>query len=303
MKTTTHRPIVRGKDAYLYDAHGNQYLDMVSSWWVTLHGHANPYIADKVYEQLGRLEQVIFAGFTHEPAILLAERLLALLPENQKKVFYTDNGSTAVEVALKMCIQYAVNNGEKKTKIMAFSGGYHGDTFGAMSVSERGKWTAPFSDMLFDVLFIDPPTAENLPDLKKVIASQARELACFIYEPLVQGAGGMAMHQPEHLSELMNYCRSCGILLIQDEVFVGFGRTGTLFAADQLDAKPDIMCFSKGLTGGTMPMGITSCTDEIYAMFYSDDKTRALFHCEPYRMCGIASEHGSASSLHNVGKY
>lgn len=295
MKTTTHLPIVKGEDAYLYDAQGKKYLDMVSSWWVTLHGHANRYIADKVYEQLCRLEQVIFAGFTHEPAVVLSERLLALLPDNQQKIFYSDNGSTAVEVALKMCVQYAVNNEKKKTKILAFSGGYHGDTFGAMAVSERGQWTAPFSDMLFQVMFVDPPHAQNIEQTKALISRHAHELACFIYEPLVQGAGGMQMHQAVYLTELMKHCRSCGVLLIQDEVFVGFGRTGTLFAADQLEEKPDIMCFSKGLTGGTMPMGITSCSDEIYFMFYADQKTKALFHGHSFTANPVACAASLAS--------
>ena len=169
MKTSRHVPIVRGKGAYLYDANGDRYLDMICSWWVTLHGHAHPYIARRVYQQLQTLEQVIFAGFTHPGAIRLSERLLGLLPENQTKVFYTDNGSTAVEVALKMCVQYGHNRGIKKTKILAFKDGYHGDTFGAMSVSERGQWTAPFSDMLFEVVFIEPPTAENFVENIRIL--------------------------------------------------------------------------------------------------------------------------------------
>ncbi|OYD44208.1 adenosylmethionine--8-amino-7-oxononanoate transaminase [Sphingobacterium cellulitidis] len=295
MKTSKHIPIVRGKDAYLYDMAGNRYLDMVSSWWVTLHGHSNSYIAEKVYEQLTTLEQVIFAGFTHEPAIKLSERLLNLLPSNQKKVFYSDNGSTAVEVALKMCIQYAFNQGLKKNKIIAFKNGYHGDTFGAMSVSERGTWTAPFAEMLFDVIFIDVPTSENLAETKKIIARHSEEIACFIYEPLVQGAGGMLMHEAAPLSELMKFCRSEGILMIQDEVFVGFGRTGTLFAADQLTEQPDVMCFSKGLTGGTMPMGISTCTEELYQAFYSDEKRMALFHGHSFTASPIACAASLAS--------
>ena len=295
MKTSTHLPIVSGKDAYLFDMEGNRYLDMVSSWWVTLHGHSNSYIADKVYEQLNTLEQVIFAGFTHLPAITLSERLLELLPSNQKKVFYSDNGSTAVEVALKMCIQFAFNQGKRKNKIVALKNGYHGDTFGAMSVSARGQWTAPFADLLFDVIFIDAPTAENLEANKKIIAEHADQIACFIYEPLVQGAGGMLMHQAEHLSDLMVYCKSLGIMLIQDEVFVGFGRTGTMFAADQLTEKPDVMCFSKGLTGGTMPMGITSCTEELYQAFYSDEKKMALFHGHSFTASPIACAASLAS--------
>lgn len=279
MQTAAHAiAIVKGAGAYLYDEAGKEYLDAISSWWVTLHGHAHPYIAEKVSEQLHTLEQVIFAGFTHEPAVRLSERLLELLPSMQQKVFYSDNGSTAVEVALKMCIQYHYNSGKPKTKILAFKQAYHGDTFGTMSVSGRGAWTAPFGSMLFEVLFIDPPTADNLESLKSFIDSHAAELACFIYEPLVQGAAGMLMHEASLLSELMQYCRSKNILLVQDEVFVGFGRTGRLFAADHLSEQADIMCFSKGLTGGTMPMGITTCSYDIFEAFLSEDRYKTLFH-------------------------
>lgn len=271
-------PIIKGKGIYLYDNQEKQYMDAVSSWWVTLHGHAHPHIAKKVSDQLHTLEQVIFAGFTHEPAIHLSENLLKILPENQKKVFYSDNGSTAVEVALKMGIQYAQNQNTKRTKIIAFKNAYHGDTFGAMSVSGRSAWTDPFRDLLFEVVFIDSPTAENISHLTDFIGSISDETACFIYEPLVQGAAGMLMHRPEDLSELMKVCRTHQILMIQDEVFTGFGRTGKLFAADHLSEQPDIMCFSKGLTGGTMPMGVTSCSQEIYEAFLSDDHSKTLFH-------------------------
>ncbi|MBB6369991.1 adenosylmethionine--8-amino-7-oxononanoate transaminase [Chryseobacterium shigense] len=271
-------PIVKGKGVYLYDNEGKKYIDAVSSWWVTLHGHAHPYIAERVSQQLNTLEQVIFAGFTHEPAVQLSENLLKLLPGNQEKVFYSDNGSTAVEAALKMCIQYAYNQGKEKTKILAFKEAYHGDTFGAMSVSGRSVWTKPFGSMLFEVIFIDTPTAENLEHLKIQIKALAGETACFIYEPLVQGAAGMLMYEAEHLDELMKFCRNEEILMIQDEVFTGFGRTGKLFAADHLTEIPDIMCFSKGLTGGTMPMGITTCSNRIFNAFLSDDKYKTLFH-------------------------
>ncbi|MBV8327322.1 adenosylmethionine--8-amino-7-oxononanoate transaminase [Chryseobacterium sp.] len=271
-------PVVRGKGIYLYDEQGKQYMDVVSSWWVTLHGHSHPHIAQRVFEQLNTLEQVIFAGFTHEPATQLSENLLQLLPSAQKKAFYSDNGSTAVEVALKMCIQYAHNHGKKKTKILAFKNAYHGDTFGAMSVSEKSFWTKPFESMLFEVVFIDTPNAGNLEYLRLQIKELADEVACFIYEPLVQGAAGMLMYDAEHLNSLMAVCRKEGVLMIQDEVFTGFGRTGKLFAADYLTEKPDIMCFSKGLTGGTMPMGITTCTNSIYNAFLSDDRHKTLFH-------------------------
>lgn len=279
MKTSGNAvPIIKGKGVYLYDDQGNKYIDAVSSWWVTLHGHAHPYIAEKVCDQLNTLEQVIFAGFTHEPAIRLSENLLKLLPENQQKVFYSDNGSTAVEVALKMGVQYAHNNKNKKSKILAFKNAYHGDTFGAMSLSARSAWTQPFGEMLFEVIFIETPTSENLEDLKSQIKSYQDEVICFIYEPLIQGAAGMLMYDAEDLDELMKFCRNQEILMIQDEVFTGFGRTGKLFSADHLSEKPDIMCFSKGLTGGTMPMGITTCSDEIYNDFLSDDQYKTLFH-------------------------
>lgn len=279
MKTDGYAvPIVKGQGVYLFDDAGNKYIDAVSSWWVTLHGHAHPYIAQKVSGQLHTLEQVIFAGFTHAPAVQLSENLLKLLPENQKKVFYSDNGSTAVEVALKMCIQSACNTGKKKTKILAFRHAYHGDTFGAMSVSGRSAWTRPFGEMLFEVIFIDPPNRENLDETQSLIEEHSGEWACFIYEPLVQGAAGMLMHAPEDLSELMRFCRANGILMIQDEVFTGFGRTGKLFAADYLSEQPDIMCFSKGLTGGTMPMGITTASQRIFEAFLSEDRYKTLFH-------------------------
>ncbi|MDR2235885.1 MAG: adenosylmethionine--8-amino-7-oxononanoate transaminase [Chryseobacterium sp.] len=288
-------PIIKGKGVYLYDDQGKAYIDAVSSWWVTLHGHAHPYIAERVFHQLNTLEQVIFAGFTHEPAIQLSENLLQLLPDNQKKTFYSDNGSTAVEAALKMCIQYAYNKGQKKTKILAFRNAYHGDTFGAMSVSGRSVWTQPFGNMLFEVVFIDTPNRGNLDRLKNQIREAASEAACFIYEPLVQGAAGMLMYEAEDLNELMKYCRELQILMIQDEVFTGFGRTGKLFAANHLSEAPDIMCFSKGLTGGTMPMGITTCSQDIFDAFLSDDQYKTLFHGHSFTASPLACTAALAS--------
>ncbi|SIT23297.1 adenosylmethionine-8-amino-7-oxononanoate aminotransferase [Chryseobacterium ureilyticum] len=288
-------PITKGKGIYLYDEEGKKYMDVVSSWWVTLHGHSHPYIAQRIFEQLNTLEQVIFAGFTHEPAVQLSENLLKLLPSNQKKVFYSDNGSTAVEVALKMCIQFAHNKEKKKTKIFAFRNAYHGDTFGAMSVSEKSFWTKPFESMLFEVVFIDTPNSENIEDLKIQIKDLADEVACFIYEPLVQGAAGMLMYDAEDLNSLMKFCREQKILMIQDEVFTGFGRTGKLFAANHLSEHPDIMCFSKGLTGGTMPMGITTCSKEIFDAFWSDDQHKTLFHGHSFTANPLACTAGLAS--------
>src|SRR5258708_11870320 len=227
MKTTLPPvPIVRGEGACVFDENGKRYIDAVSSWWVNIHGHAHPYIAQKVAEQLKKLEHVIFAGFTHEGAIELAERILQILPNNQQKVFYSDNGSTAVEVAIKMCLQYWHNKGESRTKIIAFKNAYHGDTFGAMAVSGRSAFTAAFDLLLFEVEFIDLPHESNIKSLKSHISHLTSQTACFIFEPLVQGAGGMLMYEAKYLDELMAHCRKEGVLMVADEVFTGFGRTG-----------------------------------------------------------------------------
>jgi len=288
-------PIVRGEGACLYDENGKRYIDAVSSWWVNIHGHAHPYIAQKVAEQLNKLEHVIFAGFTHEPAVELAERLLAILPTNQQKAFYSDNGSTAVEVAIKMCLQYWHNQGIRKTKILAFNNAYHGDTFGAMAVSGRSAFTAAFDNLLFEVEFIDTPNESNIENLKSQISNLKSELSCFIFEPLIQGSSGMLMYEAKYLDELMAHCRKEGVLLIDDEVFTGFGRTGKPFACNHLSVRPDIMCFSKGLTGGTMAFGLTTCTQDIFDAFLSDDRLKTLFHGHSYTANPVACSAGLAS--------
>src|SRR6195952_4240501 len=296
MKTALpHVPIVRGEGACLYDEDGKRYIDAVSSWWVNIHGHANKYIAQKVAEQLLQLEHVIFAGFTHPTAVELAERLLAVLPSNQKKAFYSDNGSTAIEVAIKMCLQYWHNQGKTRTKMLAFTNAYHGDTFGAMAVSGRSAFTAAFDSLLFEVEFIDVPNADNIESLKSLISNLKSELACFIFEPLVQGAGGMLMYEAEHLNTLMAHCRKENILLIADEVFTGFGRTGKRFACDHVTEQPDIMCFSKGLTGGTMALGLTTCTQIIFNAFLSDDRLKTLFHGHSFTANPVACAAALAS--------
>jgi adenosylmethionine---8-amino-7-oxononanoate aminotransferase len=288
-------PIVRGEGACLYDEDGKKYIDAVSSWWVNIHGHANKYIAQKVAEQLLKLEHVIFAGFTHPTAVELAERLLNILPSNQKKAFYSDNGSTAIEVAIKMCLQYWNNQGKARTKMLAFKNAYHGDTFGAMAVSGRSAFTAAFDSLLFEVEFIDLPDASNIEGLKSQISDLKSDLACFIFEPLVQGTAGMVMYEAEYLDELLKHCRNEGVLTIADEVFTGFGRTGKLFACDYLSQQPDIMCFSKGLTGGTMALGLTTCTQQIYDAFLSDDKLKTLFHGHSYTANPVACSAALAS--------
>ena len=272
-------PIVKGKGSLLFDENGMSYIDAISSWWVTLHGHGHPYIAEKIYRQALELEQVIFAGFTHRPAVELAERLLPKLPGSFARIFYSDNGSTSTEVALKMSIQYWWNKGEKhRNKIIAFKNSYHGDTFGAMSVSDRSVFTLAFHELLFDVVFIDTPTESNIHDLKNIVQQYADNTAAFIYEPLVQGAGGMNMYEPDLLNDLLNAAKLNDIICIADEVMTGFGRTGRLFASEYMDHKPDIICLSKGLTGGTMALGVTACTDRIYQAYVDDDALKTFFH-------------------------
>ncbi len=272
-------PIVKGAGSLLFAEDGSSYIDAISSWWVNLHGHAHPYIAEKIYQQALQLEQVIFAGFTHEPAVRLAERLIPLLPGNFSRVFYSDNGSTATEVALKMAIQYWWNRDEPaRKKILAFKNAYHGDTFGAMSVSDRSVFTLAFHDMLFEVIFIDTPTAENIGEIKAVIHQHSSEIAAFIYEPLVQGAGGMKMYDADLMNELLVASKEVGIICIADEVMTGFGRTGKLFSSNHINEKPDIICLSKGLTGGTMALGVTACNNKIYNAYVNDDKYKTFFH-------------------------
>lgn len=280
-------PIVRGQGAWLYDEKGNGYIDAISNWWVTLHGHAHPYLAEKVSEQARQLEQVIFAGFTHEPAVRLAERLLQIVPGNLSKVFYSDNGSTAVEVAVKMAIQFWENKGQPKRKILALSNSYHGDTFGSMSVSDRGTFTKAFHDYLFDVEFVNGEWGME--------SGKWDEVSCVIYEPLVQGAGGMKMYEAEKLNAMLQLCKQHGILCIADEVMTGFGRTGKLFASEYVDVKPDIVCLSKGLTGGMMALGATLCTQEIYDAFLSDDRSKTFFHGHSYTANPIACAAANAS--------
>jgi adenosylmethionine-8-amino-7-oxononanoate aminotransferase len=271
-------PILKGKDSLLFDDSGKTYIDAISSWWVTIHGHSNPYIAEKLYRQALQLEHVIFTGFTHEPAVQLAERLLPLLPGDFRRMFYSDNGSTAVEVAIKMALQYWSNRGSSRRKVLAFHHSYHGDTFGAMSVSERSIFTDAFRDYLFDVVFIDTPGTENIGQLLSQVREQGQDIACIIYEPLLQAAGGMRMYDAASLDLLLTAASQQGILLIADEVLTGFGRTGRLFAGEYLRQHADVICLSKGLTGGTMALGVTAVTQKIFDAFLSDDKRKTLFH-------------------------
>ncbi len=276
--------IERAEGSYYYDDKGKQYIDAISSWWVNLHGHSNPYISKKVAEQVHKMEHVMFSGFTHQPAIELAERLIQHLPDNQSKIFYSDNGSTAVEVALKMALQYWHNKSEDKPLFIAFENAYHGDTFGGMSVGERNVFNNAFEKLLFDVVHVPIPNKENIQFLLKEFESliQNHAVAGFIFEPLVQGAAGMLMYDAEYLDLIIALCKKNNVITIADEVMTGFGRTGRFFATDYLCNKPDIVCLSKGLTGGYMPLGVTSCAGFIYEAFISDDKTKTFFHGHSY---------------------
>ncbi len=294
--------IKNAKSSLLFDEDGNEYIDAISSWWVNIHGHAHPYIAEKIYQQALQLEHIIFAGFTHAPAVDLAERLIKILPGNFSKIFYSDDGSTSTEVAIKMAIQFWWNqkaNGERLTlnrnKILAFNNAYHGDTFGSMSVSDRSVFTLAFHSLLFEVIFIDVPSKENIADTKLLIDVHANEIAAFIYEPLVQGAGGMKMYNLSLMDELLLHIKQKNIICIADEVMTGFGRTGKMFASEYIQTKPDIMCLSKGLTGGTMALGATACSQKIYNAFVNNDAQKTFFHGHSFTANPLACAAANAS--------
>jgi adenosylmethionine-8-amino-7-oxononanoate aminotransferase len=289
--------VAAAEGVYLHTADGRKILDAVSSWWVNLHGHAHPHIADAIAAQAKKLEHVIFAGFTHEPATRLSENLLSILPVGQKKIFFSDNGSTAVEVALKMSFQYWFNQGIRKTKVVAFKGGYHGDTFGSMSVAERGLFNKPFSPFLFETSFLDFPRHHNEDEVLRQFEALVSpgDVAAFIFEPLVQAAGGMRMYGARVLDQLIDYAQKANVVSIADEVFTGFGRTGKNFASDYLTYKPDIIAVSKGITGGFLPLGVTSCSGKILSEFESADFEKTFFHGHSYTANPLACAAANAS--------
>lgn len=287
--------ITKGEGALLWDENNKEYIDAIASWWVNPFGHSNRFIADAIYKQLTTLEHVLFGGFTHEPAVKVAEKLLEMLPENQRKIFFSDNGSTSVEVAIKVALQYFFNKGEKRTTIIAFENAFHGDTFAAMAASGISFYTQAFQGMFIDVVRIPVPVKgeeqTSFDALKKVI--QDFNCAAFIFEPLVQGAAGMVMYEAEPLDKLIQICKENNVLTIADEVMTGFGKTGKTFAMDYAQQKPDMMCLSKALTGGTIPMAITTFTQEIFDAFYDDDINKALFHGHTF----TANPTGCAAAL------
>lgn len=289
-------PVERASGSKIYTADGRAIIDAVSSWWVNIHGHAHPAITKAVTEQLHKLHQVIFSGFTHEPAITLAERVLSKLPSNQKKVFFSDNGSTAVEVAIKLCIQYWKNQGSHRTKIIALENSYHGDTVGAMSVGARSVFVDAFQEILFEVAHLPPLDTEptrSLEVLKEHL--DADDVCCFIFEPLVQGSCGMLMHTPEALDALLSECKKHSVPCIADEVMTGFGRTGRWFASDHLKNQPDLFSLSKGLTGGTIPMSLTTCTEEIWSAFNTGERSKGFFHGHSFTGNALACAAANAS--------
>ena len=284
------KPIVRAKGALLYDEEGKTYVDAVSSWYTAMYGHCNDFIVERVHRQMQQLDQIIFSGFTHEPAIELSEKLMAILPDNQQKLMFNDNGSTSTEIGIKMALQYHHNKGQTRKTLLAFEEGFHGDTFGAMSVSGLSVYNGPFEEFFIDVKRIPLPTAANQEELLKAIETFHAEtpLAGFIYEPLVQGAAGMKMYQAAHLEPILQKCKELGIILIADEVMTGFGKTGSFFASDFIEVKPDVICLSKALTAGLVPMGVTTCTQAIFDAFYDDDIGKGLFHAHTYSANPIA---------------
>lgn len=290
--------IVLTEGAYLHKADGSRILDAISSWWVVTHGHRHPRIMKAIETTASNLDQIIFAGFTHEPAERLAEALVGLAPAGLDRVFYSDSGSTSIEVALKMALGYFRNIGAPRSRIVVMEHGYHGDTIGAMSVGARGVFNAAYEPLLFEVDTIPFPAAgreqETLDRFEAL--SRDRRAAALIVEPLVLGAGGMLMYPAWVLTELKRITEAAGTLLIADEVMTGWGRTGTMFACEQASVSPDILCTSKGLTGGTIPLAATIATDAIFQAHYSEDRKKTFFHSSSYTANPIAC----AAALANV---
>jgi len=276
--------IVKAKGAVLFDEEGNEYIDGIASWYTCMYGHCNEYITQAITKQMQQLDFVLFSGLTHEPAVVLSEKLIPLLPNNQKKLFFNDNGSTAVEASIKMALQYHHNKGEKRDTLIAFEDGFHGDTFAAMSVSGISSYNGPFEDFLLKVKRIPVPQEDTLLEVLSLlkIITEENNCAAFIYEPLVQGAAGMKFHTAKGLEALIAHCQTTDILCIADEIMTGFGKTGKNFASDYLTNTPDIMCLSKALTAGMFPLSITSCSQKVYDQFLSDEVHKGFFHAHTF---------------------
>ena len=283
--------VVRAEGTLLFDIEGKSYIDANSSWWVNVHGHGHPHLAKAVNKQFMELEHVVFAGVTHPKAVELSERITKVLPENFQRVFFSDNGSTSTEVALKMSFQYWFNKDEDRKRVLAIEGAYHGDTFGAMSVGERDMFNRPFEPFFFDVDYLPFPEsdkeAEILTKAEKLLSTKT--FASLILEPLVQGASGMRMYSSNFLDQLSAIAKKYETIVIFDEVMTGFGRTGKMFAMDHCEVKPDIVCLSKGLTGGTMALGLTVASEKMYQSFLSDEMARGFLHGHSFTANPLAS--------------
>jgi len=283
-------PISRGEGIYLYDFDNNSYIDAISSWWVNIFGHTNKYISNKVKEQLDTLEHVLLAGFTHKPAVHLAEKLVHLTPRGLDKVFFADNGSSAVEVALKMSFHYHRNRGENRPLFLSLTNSYHGETIGALSVGDVELYKETYAPLLISCIQTAVPkdqtieaTNEAIVELEKILKERGFEISAFIIEPLIQGAGGMHMYHPIYISKAKKVCEKYGVHLIADEIMTGFGRTGTMFGCEQAEVTPDFMTLSKGLTGGYLPLAVVMTTNEVYNAFYCDyNDHKAFLHSHSY---------------------
>ncbi|MEH3102422.1 MAG: adenosylmethionine--8-amino-7-oxononanoate transaminase [Sphingomonas phyllosphaerae] len=288
--------VVRGEGAVLHTADGRRVIDAISSWWVTTHGHAHPRIAAAIRAQAERLDQMIFAGWTHEPAEEVAAGLRAIMPPSLTRVFFSDSGSTSVEVALKMALGYWLARGDARHRILVMEHGYHGDTIGAMSVGQRGVFNRAYAPLLFDVETIPFPAAgaeqATLDALDRACAAGA---AAFIVEPLVLGAGGMLFYSPDLLRQMREVCARHGVLFIADEVMTGWGRTGTLLACERAGIEPDILCLSKGLTGGALPLAVTMASEPIFDAHWSTDRAKMFFHSSSYTANPIACAAAAAN--------
>ncbi len=280
--------VTHGEGAALFTADGRRVIDAISSWWVTTHGHRHPRIVAAIQAQAARLDQIIFAGWTHEPAEALAHRLVEAMPAPLAHVFFSDSGSTSVEVALKMALGYWLGRGEPRHRILTLEHGYHGDTVGGMSVGARGVYNQAYTPLLFDVGTLPFPAGDGQATLDALQAACRERPAALILEPLVLGAGGMLFYPPRLLAEMRAICAAAGVLFIADEVMTGWGRTGTLLACEQAGIVPDILCLSKGLTGGVIPLAVTMATPAIFEAHRSTDKARMLFHSSSYTANPIA---------------
>lgn len=288
--------VTHAEGAALYTADGRRVIDGISSWWVTTHGHCNPRIMAAIAEQTTKLDQIIFAGWTHEPAETLARGLTAIMPPSLSHVFFSDSGSTSVEVALKMALGYWANRGAARHRILVMEHSYHGDTIGAMSVGERGVFNSPYAPLLFDVGTLPFPVAGKEQATLDALEAACRDApAALIIEPLLLGAGGMLIYPPWVLAEMRAICARHDVLFIADEVMTGWGRTGTLLACEQADVVPDILCLSKGLTGGAIPLAVTLASEAIYDAHLSPDRSRMFFHSSSYTANPIACAAANAN--------